>query len=60
MQRKGNREKISLLHSLDPFGGSLAECTDATQLADASDLVSYLVLQISFFPAKQFKAHKAL
>ena len=34
--------------------------TDAVPPVDASDLVSYLVLQTSFLTAKQFKAHKGL
>lgn len=58
--KKRYLEKINIIGNLDPFTGSLGACTDAIPPVDASDLVSYLVLQTSFITAKQFKAHKGL
>ena len=58
--RKRYLEKIGVIGDLDPFAGSLGECTEVVPLVDASDLVSYLVLQTSFHAAKQFKVHKSL
>lgn len=54
------KEKISQIGGLDPFLGPLGECVDSVPPVEASDLVSYLVLQTSFVTAKQFKAYKAL
>ena len=54
------KEKISLIGGLDPFLGPLRQCTDSVPPVEASDLVSYLVLQTSFVTAKQFKAYKGL
>ena len=54
------KEKISLIGGLDPFLGPLGQCTDTVLPLEASDLVSYLVLQTSFVTAKQFKAYKGL
>ena len=59
--KKRYREKISQIGGLDPFLGPLGECVeDVVPPVEASDLVSYLVLQTSFLTAKQFKAHKSL
>ena len=46
------KEKISLIGGLDPFLGPLGYCTDEVPPVEASDLVSYLVLQTSFVTAK--------
>jgi len=54
------KEKISLIGGVDPFTDSLGDSTSAVPPINASDLVSYLVLQTSFLTAKQFKAHKSL
>ncbi len=51
------KEKIS---GLDPFLGPLGACTETVSSVEASDLVSYLVLQTRFLTAKQFKAHKSI
>ncbi len=45
---------------LDPFLGPLGACTETVPSVEASDLVSYLVLQTRFLTAKQFKAHKSM
>lgn len=53
--------KISVINGKDPLAdGALGEDMDDTPPVDASDLVSYLVLQTSFVTAKQFKARKGL
>ena len=39
--RKRYLEKIGVIGDLDPFAGSLGECTEAVPPVDASDLVSY-------------------
>ena len=57
--RKRYLEKIGIIGDLDPFAGSLGECTEAVPPVDASDLVPYLVLQTSFLTAMQVKAHKS-
>ena len=54
------KEKISQIGGLDPFLGPLGECVERVPPVEASDLVSYLVLQTSFVTAKEFKAHKSL
>ena len=55
------QDKISAIHGLDPFSGCLGEPVEAAvPPVDASDLVSYLVLQTNFVTVKQFKAHKSL
>ena len=54
------QEKISVVNGIDPFGGCVGEPVEAVPPVDASDLVSYLVLQSNFISAKQFKAHKSL
>lgn len=41
---------------MDLFGGPSGECSDSLPPVEASDLVSYLVLQT----AEQFKAYKLL
>ena len=53
-------EKIRLINGLDPFSSSLGKAVDAFPPVDASDLVSYLVLQTSFMTSQQFKARKSL
>ena len=58
-------KKIQLIGNTDPFtlgGRNLSSGVESANLppVDASDLVSYLVLQTSFVTAKQFKAHKSL
>ena len=57
--RSPNKEKISQIGGLDPFRGPLGECVERVLPVEASDLVSYLVLQTSFVTAKEFKAHKS-
>ena len=59
-EKQRYKAKISLINGLDPFLGPLGESTDAIPPIEASDLVSYLVLQTSFVTAKEFKAYKAL
>lgn len=55
------KQKISFIGGLDPFVDSGAgESTDDVIPVDASDLVSYLVLQTSFITPEQFKARKGL
>ncbi len=56
------KEKISIISGLDPFLGPLGACTETVPSVEASDLVSYLVLQTRsrFLTAKQFKAHKSM
>ena len=56
------REKLDVIGGIDPFqpGNIGTELEDRLPDVDASDLVSYLVLQTSFITAKQFKAHKGL
>ena len=53
------QEKISVINGVDPFCGCVREPVDVPPV-DASDLVSYLVLQTNFITAKQFKAHRSL
>ena len=52
--------KISVINGLDPFGSFPGEVTEAVPPVEASDLVSYLVLQTNFITTQQFKAHKSL
>ena len=57
-------EKIQLIGNTDPFtldGENLSSGVESSNLppVDASDLVSYLVLQTNFATAKQFKVHKS-
>lgn len=54
------QQKISVINGLDPFRGCVGEPVEAVPTVDASDLVSYLVLQTNFITAKQFKAHRSL
>ena len=60
LSEKRYKDKISMIGGLDPYLGSLGECAGTTPPVEASDLVSYLVLQTSFLTAEQFKAHKGL
>ena len=64
--KKRNREKLSDISGVDPFtlqagkrSGPL-EAAESLPQVDATDLVSYLVLQANFVTAKQFKSHKSL
>ena len=52
--------KISQIGGLDPFLRPLEGCVERVPPVEASDRMSYLVLQTSFVTAKQFKAHKSL
>ncbi len=57
------KEKIIIISGLDPFFGpllALGVCTETVPSVEASDLVSYLVLQTCFPTAKQFKPHKSM
>lgn len=54
------KEKIALINGLDPFASCPEGPSDAVPDVDASDLVSYLVLQTSFVSPTQFKARKSL
>ena len=54
-------DKLTLIGGVDPFCISKTDCVSCSLPAvDASDTVSYLVLQTSFVTAKQFKAHKSM
>ena len=54
-------EKLDFIGGIDPFQtANVGELDDHLPDVDASDLVSYLVLQTSFVTAKQFKARKGL
>lgn len=54
--------KISIINGADPFLGVITEAEATSELppVEASDLVSYLVLQTSFITSSQFKARKSL
>ncbi len=54
-------KKLTLINGQDPFllGSSGIENQSLPPI-EATDLVSYLVLQTSFVTAKQFKAHKSM
>ena len=55
------KEKLNVIGGIDPFQpGNIGELDDRLPDADASDLVSYLILQTSFLTAKQFNARKGL
>ena len=54
-------QKLSLIDGVDPFEVSTSGGNDCPlPPVDASDIVSYLVLQTSFISAKQFKAHRSM
>ena len=53
-------DKSSVINGTDPLSNGLFGEVDVTPPVDASDLVSYLVLQTSVVTAKQFKASKGL
>ena len=61
-------EKLQLLNGVDPFllartagtGGNDSAPTQYLPPVEATDLVSFLVLETSFVTAKQFKAHKSM
>ena len=60
-------EKISIIENIDPFNlfrEPVSSVLPVHQcnlpLVDASDLVSYLVLQTSYVTLKQFKSHRSL
>ena len=42
------QEKISAIDGIDPFGGCVRDPVEAVPPVDASELVSYLVLQMNF------------
>ena len=54
-------QKLELITNVDPFeiGKGTADEFELP-LVDASDIVSYLVLQTSFITAQQYKAHRPL
>ena len=54
------KENIKIINGLDPFVDCLVEPMDVVPPVEASDLVSYLVLQTSFVTSKQFKGHTSL
>ena len=59
------QEKVGLISIIDPFLlGGIAKTHSAPPVVfppvDASDMVSYLVLQTSFLTAQQYKSHKSL
>ena len=55
------QNKLLLISDIDPFViGGKGYPESSFPPIDASDLVSYLVLQTSYTTAKQFKAHKSL
>ena len=55
------QNKLVLTGGIDPFVIGGKEYRESSfPPVDASDLVSYLVLQTSYITAKQFKAHKSL
>lgn len=54
------RDKISLICGYDPMLGVPRGAEVVVPPVDASDLVSYLVLETSFYSAQQFKARKGL
>ncbi len=65
--KKRYLEKLHLLNGVDPFllAGKAVTENDSQSTCDlppveASDLVSFLVLETSFVTAKQFKAHKSM
>ena len=49
-----------MINGRDPFAGCPEGPSGAVPPVEASDLVSYLVLQTSFISPKQFKARKSL
>ena len=60
-------EKLHLLNCLEPFllASKVGSKNDSQYICDlppveATDLVSFLVLETSFVTAKQFKAHKSM
>ena len=52
------RQKISVLDGYDPFLGVPAGARTVLLPVESSDLVSSLVLETSFLPAKLFKERK--
>lgn len=64
-ERKRYIAKLELIGHIDPFllissGGDSSATSCDLPAIDASDIVSYLVLQTSFISAQQFKARKSL
>ena len=57
---KRYKEKIAVIGGLDPFSAALGKPVDHVPPLEASDIVSYLILQTSFITSKQFKARKSL
>ena len=64
--KKRYRGKLSDISGVDPFTlqagkrSGLLEAAESLPQVDATDLVSYLVLQTNFVTAKQFKSHRSL
>ena len=58
-------KKLHLLNGSDPLASKVGPENDSPSTCDlpsveATDLVSFLVLDTSFVSAKQFKAHKSM
>lgn len=66
--KKRYQEKLKLIYGVDPFQlasnraarNNAGAVTGSLPPVDASDLVSYLVLETSFVTGKQFKARKSM
>ena len=61
--KKRYQEKLQLISGIDPFQLTSSHTSSVSETlppVEASDVVSYLVLQTSFVTAQQFKAHKSL
>ena len=46
------QEKILVINGVDPLTGCFGEAVETVPRVDASDLVSYLILQTNFITAK--------
>ncbi len=51
---KRYKEKIAVIGGLEPFSAALGKPVDQVPPLEASDIVSYLILQTSFITSKQF------
>ncbi len=58
--KKRYMEKLTAISGVDPFTLQALEAAESLPQVDATDLVSYLVLQTNFVSLKQFKSHKSL
>ena len=54
------KEKLNIFDRFNPFTRTAGELADCLPPVEATDIVSYLVLQTSVRTAKQFKAQKSL